>query len=133
MVNLYVKISVFLYAYLAFQSFNKLRNLPQPFEAVDDDDQNNNDVNDIDDPSVGFRSRRQSNAGRRKLSSTAGANSNNEAGLPLEPVKSKMVGDQRQFAIEPDADEAVMIEKSKKLAAWAAVDHYIKPEHRVIL
>ncbi|EOR02065.1 Glucosamine--fructose-6-phosphate aminotransferase [Wallemia ichthyophaga EXF-994] len=43
-----------------------------------------------------------------------------------------MIGDRRQYDVEPAADEAAMIEKSKQLAAWAAVDHYIKPEHSVI-
>lgn len=50
---------------------------------------------------------------------TAGPSSNDEAGLPLEPVRSKMIGDKRQYDVEPDADEAAMIDKSKQLAAWA--------------
>lgn len=30
-----------------------------------------------------------------------------------------MIGDRRQYDVEPAADEAAMIEKSKQLAAWA--------------
>ncbi|TIC71057.1 isomerising glucosamine-fructose-6-phosphate aminotransferase [Wallemia mellicola] len=115
-------------------SFSKLRDLPEPFETLDDAAPKMDELKvEDDDPTVGPRSRRHSSISgrRRKLSTTAGSNSNNEVGLPLEPVRSKMIGDKREYAVEPDADEAVMIEKSKRLAAWAAVDHYIKPEHNV--